>query len=198
MASMFTATANIKKAVSLINDLDTSKFPLLLSRILQKLHIKEERTFSEGEEEKLQGALGVAGADLELIIETLEFFLQQAAYHAAKPQHLSQQLQQLDLQEEKIKPIVEAWSSSAKDTIGQLRQRTVHPKQLEEVNWRLNLQLAQSSVSKMKEPNAMFELGVRDENSGEKEKIRMEFTHDELYGFYNQLEAIQKQLDSLS
>ena len=38
---------------------------------------QEERTFSEEEEEKLQGALGVAGADLELIIETLEFFLQQ-------------------------------------------------------------------------------------------------------------------------
>lgn len=37
---------------------------------------------------------------------------------------------------------------------------------MEEVNWRLNLQLAQSSMSKMKEPNAMFELGVRDENTG--------------------------------
>ncbi|XP_076443796.1 COMM domain-containing protein 10-like [Babylonia areolata] len=198
MAAMFTATAHIKKAVALINDLDTSKFPLLLSRILQKLHIKEERTFSEGEEEKLQDALGLTGSDLELIIETLEFILQQAAYHAAKPQHLSQQLQQLDLEGEKIRPIVEAWSSSARETIGKLRQRTVHPKQLEEVNWRLNLQLAQSSRSKMKEPNAMFEFGVRDENSGEKDKIRMEFTHDELYGFYNQLETIQKQLDSLS
>ena len=40
------------------------------------------------------------------------------------------------------------------------------PLQLEEINWRLNLQLAQSTQSKMKLPNAMFELGVRDENSG--------------------------------
>ena len=31
---------SIKKAVALINGLDTAKFPLLLSRILQKLHIK--------------------------------------------------------------------------------------------------------------------------------------------------------------
>ncbi|KAK7116209.1 COMM domain-containing protein 10-like isoform X2 [Littorina saxatilis] len=198
MAAMFTATANIKKAVALINDLATAKFPLLLSRILQKIHIKEERTFSDEEEEKLQAALGMGGADLELVIETLEFVLQQAAYHAAKPQVLSQQLQQLELDDDKVKPIVEAWASNAKETISKLRQRTVHPKQLEEVNWRLNLQLAQASKLKMKEPNAMFEFGVRDENSGEKEKIRMEFTHDELYGFYNQLEAIQKQLDSLS
>ena len=31
---------SIKKAVSLINGIDPGKFPLLLSRILQKLHIK--------------------------------------------------------------------------------------------------------------------------------------------------------------
>ncbi|KAK7492518.1 hypothetical protein BaRGS_00016184 [Batillaria attramentaria] len=166
MAAMFTASAKIKKAVTLINQLDTAKFPLLLSRILQKLHVKEERTFSEEEEEKLQGALGVAAADLELIIETLEFILQQAAYHAAKPLVLSQQLQQLELDEDKVKPIVEAWSTSGRDTVSKLRQRTIHPKQLEEVNWRLNLQMAQSSMSKMKLPNAMFEFGVKDENSG--------------------------------
>ena len=41
--------------------------------------LQEERTFSDEEEEKLQTALGVAGSDLELIIETLEFVLQQVA-----------------------------------------------------------------------------------------------------------------------
>ena len=30
----------IKKAVVLINELDTAKFPLLLTRILSKLHLK--------------------------------------------------------------------------------------------------------------------------------------------------------------
>ena len=34
--------------------------------------------------------------------------------------------------------------------------------QLEEVKWRLNLQLAQSTRTKMKLPNALFELSVRD------------------------------------
>ena len=31
---------SIRKAVALINDLESSKFPLLLSRITQKLHLK--------------------------------------------------------------------------------------------------------------------------------------------------------------
>ncbi|PVD19722.1 hypothetical protein C0Q70_20213 [Pomacea canaliculata] len=160
--------------------------------------MQKERAFSEEEEDKLQSALGVTADDLELIIQTLEFILQQAAYHAAKPQVLSQQLMQIDLQDEKVQPIVEAWSSNAKDIVSQLRQRTIHPKQLEEVKWRLNLQMAQSTRLKMKVPNAMFELSVHDDNSGGREKIRVEFTHEELYGFYNQLETIQKQLDSLS
>ena len=30
----------LKKAVELINSLDTAKFPLLLSRIIQKLHLR--------------------------------------------------------------------------------------------------------------------------------------------------------------
>ncbi|CAG2236885.1 COMMD10 [Mytilus edulis] len=211
MALMFTATPAIKRAVTLINNLGSSKFPLLLTRILQKLHLKDERTFSEEEEEKLQGSLELAGPDLELVLQSLEFFLQQAAYHTAKPGVFSQQLKQIEVEEEKVQVIVEAWANSAKDVITKLRQRTIvrnrlelqhflvmNQFELESVNWRLNLQMAQSNKAKMKMPNAMFEFNVTDENTTEKENIKVEFTHDELYMFYNQLETIQKQLDCLS
>ncbi|XP_041366953.1 COMM domain-containing protein 10-like [Gigantopelta aegis] len=198
MALMFTATPSIKKAVALINDLESSKFPLLLSRITQKLHLKDERTFSEEEEEKLQRTFELSAPDLELILQTLEFILQQAAYHSAKPAVLTQQLQQLELAEDKVQAIVQKWTASAKETVQKLRETTLVPKQLEDVNWRLNLQMAQANKSKLKIPNALFELGVKDQNTETKEKIRLEFTHDELYAFYNQLETIQKQLDGLS
>ncbi|WAR28461.1 COMDA-like protein [Mya arenaria] len=143
---MFSSTPSIRKAVSIINNLDGSKFPLLLSRILQKLHMKDERTFSEEEEERLQSTLSLEVTDLELLLQTLEFFLQQ----------------------------------------------------LDTINWRLNLQMAQSTKTKQKIPNAMLELGVSREERDSNQKIRMEFTHEELYQFYNQLETIQKQLDGLS
>ncbi|RUS74080.1 hypothetical protein EGW08_018158 [Elysia chlorotica] len=196
--SLFTASASIKKAVMLINDMDVNRFPLLLSRILQKLHLKEERTFSEEEEEKLQAAFGFSSNDLDLVLETLEFILQQAAYHTAKPAVLSEQLKQLEMKEDKVEKIVEAWTNGARNLVQKLKERTVHPNQLEEVKWRLNLQMAQASQSKVKRPNALFQLGVRNDSTGKKENIRLEFTHEELYEFYNQLETIQKQLDSLS
>lgn len=178
--------------------MDINRFPLVLSRILQKLHLKEERTFSEEEEEKLQAAFDVTAADLDLVLETLEFILQQAAYHTAKPAVLGEQLSQLEMNEDKVQNIVEAWTNGARQLVQKLKERTVHPHQLEDVKWRLNLQMAQASQSKVKRPNALFQLGVRNESSGKKENIRLEFTHEELYDFYNQLETIQQQLDSLS
>ncbi|GFY54800.1 hypothetical protein TNIN_67871 [Trichonephila inaurata madagascariensis] len=38
---MFVKNTRIQKAVTLINNLDSSKFPLLLTRILQKIHLKK-------------------------------------------------------------------------------------------------------------------------------------------------------------
>ncbi|XP_060558279.1 COMM domain-containing protein 10-like [Ruditapes philippinarum] len=198
MALMFTSTPSIRKAVGLINEVDQGKFPLVVSRILQKLHLKDERTFSEDEEEKLQGTLGMSGPDLELLLQTLEFFLQQSAYHTAKPAALSQQLSQLGMDQDKVDTIVESWTTKGREVIQNLRQRALMPNQLTDINWRLNLQMAQSMETKQKLPNAMFELGVHREGQEDKEKIRMEFTHDELYQFYNQLETIQKQIDGLS
>ena len=59
--------------------------------------------------------------------------------------------------------------------------------QLEGVNWRLNLQMGQASQTKMKIPNAMFEMVVAGSDPDQKEKIRMEFSHDELFEFYNKV-----------
>lgn len=41
------------------------------------ISFQDERTFSEEEEEKLQGGLDIAASDLDLVLQTLEFFLQQ-------------------------------------------------------------------------------------------------------------------------
>lgn len=198
MALMFQATSRLKKAVELINSLDTAKFPLLLSRIIQKLHLREERAFSEDEEEKLQAALALEPDDLHIVLETSAFILEQAAYHNAKPQLLKQQLQNIELEDGKVQALVDLWTANGKSVVEKLKQRCLAPKQLQAVNWRLNLQMAQSHMTKMKLPNVMFDLNLSSGSQGDTEQLHLEFTHDELYAFYNQLETIQSQLDSLS
>ncbi|XP_006813989.1 COMM domain-containing protein 10-like [Saccoglossus kowalevskii] len=197
MALMFQATNRIKKAFALINELDATKFSRILTRILQKLHLRDERSFSEDEEEKLQTALGLESEDVQLILETIAFIIEQTAYHCAKPTVLEQQLKNLELDDDKVSVFVKAWATNGKDVIDQLRQRTIAINQLEDVSWRLNLQMGQAKSSKMKIPNAMLELDVSNDNGGE-DKLRMEFSHKELYEFYTKLETIQSQLDSIS
>ncbi|RMX38960.1 COMM domain-containing protein 10 [Pocillopora verrucosa] len=198
MALMFQATLRLKKAVELINGLDTAKFRLLLSRIVQKLHLRDERAFSEEEEIKLQGALELEANDLHVVLETAAFILEQAAYHNAKAQLLTQQLLDIQLADEKVQALVNLWTANGKSVAEKLKQRSISPKQLSEVNWRLNLQMAQSSMTKMKLPNAMFELNLSSGSQCSEEQVHLEFTHGELYAFYNQLETIQNQLDTLS
>lgn len=78
-----------------------------------------------------------------------------------------------------------------------LQDRAFFVTEATNVNWRLNLQLAQSSQSKMKTPNAMFEISLLNK-SGEKEEVQVEFDRTQLAKFYTQLEIVQEQLDHLT
>ncbi|XP_023556336.1 COMM domain-containing protein 10 [Octodon degus] len=124
---------SMKKAVLLINALDIGRFPRLLTRILQKLHLKAESSFNEDEEEKLQVAFSLEKQDLHLVLETISFILEQ----------------------------------------------------LETIGWQLNLQIAHSAQAKLKSPQAVIQLGVNSEDSKNLEKVLVEFSHKELFDFYN-------------
>ncbi|KYO48836.1 COMM domain-containing protein 10 isoform X3 [Alligator mississippiensis] len=191
-------TVSVRKAVSLINGTDTGKFPRLLSRILQKLHLKAESNFSEDEEEKLLAAFSLEKQDLLLVLETISFILEQAVYHNLKPATLQQQLESIHLDQDKAEAFASAWAAAGQDTIEKFRQRILASQKLETIGWQLNLQMAQSAQAKLKSPQAVLELGVSNEDSKNLKKVFVEFSHQELYEFYNKLETIQAQLDSLT
>ncbi|XP_053911397.1 COMM domain-containing protein 10 isoform X2 [Cuculus canorus] len=155
----------IRRAVSLLNAMDPGRFPRLLSRLLQKLHLKAESSFSEEEEEKLQIAFSLEKQDLHLVIETISFILEQAVYHNLKPASLQQQLQSIHLDEDKTEAFASAWAAAGQDTIEKFRQRVFTPQKLETIGWQLNLQMADSMQAKLKSPRAVLELGVNNEDS---------------------------------
>ncbi|XP_055980465.1 COMM domain-containing protein 10 [Sorex fumeus] len=187
-----------KKAVSLINEIDIGRFPRLLTRILQRLHLKTENSFSGEEEEKLQAAFSLEKQDLHLVLETISFILEQAVYHSMKPAALQQQLENIHLNQGKAEAFANAWSSMGQEVVEKFRQRILAPNKLETVGWQLNLQMANSAQAKLKSPHAVIQLGVSNEDSKSLEKVLMEFNHKELFEFYNKLETIQAQLDSLT
>ncbi|XP_040396853.1 COMM domain-containing protein 10 isoform X5 [Cygnus olor] len=158
-------TDSIRRAVSLLNAVDPGRFPRLLSRLLQKLHLKAESSFSEEEEEKLQIAFSLEKQDLHLVLETISFILEQAVYHNLKPASLQQQLQSIHLDQDKAEAFASAWAAAGQDTIEKFRQRVLTPQKLETIGWQLNLQMAESMQAKLKSPRAVLELGVSNEDS---------------------------------
>ncbi|XP_057163441.1 COMM domain-containing protein 10 isoform X1 [Ursus arctos] len=156
---------SMKKAVSLINAIDIGRFPRLLTRILQKLHLKAENSFSEEEEEKLQAAFSLEKQDLHLVLETISFILEQAVYHNVKPAALQQQLEAIHLQQDKAEAFGNTWSSMGQETVEKFRQRILAPHKLETVGWQLNLQMAHSAQAKLRSPQAVLQLGVSNEDS---------------------------------
>ncbi|XP_036703704.1 COMM domain-containing protein 10 isoform X3 [Balaenoptera musculus] len=164
-AMILRESPSMKKAVSLINEIDIGRFPRLLTRILQKLHLKAENSFSEEEEEKLQAAFSLERQDLHLVLETISFILEQAVYYNVKPAALQQQLENIHLRQDKAEAFVNAWSSMGQETIEKFRQRILAPHKLETVGWQLNLQMAHSAQAKLKSPQAVLQLGVSNEDS---------------------------------
>ncbi|XP_043103948.1 COMM domain-containing protein 10 [Puntigrus tetrazona] len=199
MSSIIPETQSIKEAVIHINSIDINKFSRLLSRILQKLHLKEERSFSEEEEEKLQSALSLEKQTLHLLLETLSFILEQAVYHNLKPASLRQQLENLSVQTEKAQVFAQVWAAAAPEVLEKIRLGIFAPKKLDVVGWQLNLQMSSSSRSRLKAPHAVLNLGLRTEDDSESlQDVFVELNHQDLLDFYNQMEMIQTQLDSLS
>ncbi|KAM4746009.1 COMM domain-containing protein 10 [Anableps anableps] len=198
MTSIIKETQSIKEAVNFINTIDLNKFSRLLSRIIQKLHVKGERTFSEEEEQKLQTALSLDKHALNLVLETAAFILEQAVYHSIKPASLQQQLEEIHLNSDKAEVFSQSWASAGPELVEKLKRNTFAPKKLDFVSWQLNLQMAQSSQARLKSPSAVLQLGVRKEDSEVQENIFVEFNHQQLLEFYNKLEIVQGQLDSLT
>ncbi|XP_068995112.1 COMM domain-containing protein 10 isoform X2 [Embiotoca jacksoni] len=165
MTSIIKETQSIKEAVTFINAIDVNKFSRLISRIIQKLHLKEERTFSDEEEQKLQAALLLDKQALDLVLETAAFILEQAVYHNIKPASLQQQLEMVHLNADKAEMFSQAWATAGPELVEKLKRNIFAPKKLEYVGWQLNLQMAQSSQARLKSPSALLQLGLRNEDS---------------------------------
>ncbi|KAM3611367.1 uncharacterized protein V6R79_017259 [Siganus canaliculatus] len=184
------------RAVSAVKNMNLPEMPRNIN--IGDISIKGERTFSEEEEQKLQAALSLDKQALSLVLETSAFILEQAVYHNVKPAALQQQLEAVHLNPDKAEMFSQTWAAAGPELVERLKHNIFAPKKLEYVGWQLNLQMAQSSQAKLKSPSAVLQLGLRGEDSEMNENVFVEFNHQELLHFYNQLEVVQGQLDSLT
>jgi hypothetical protein len=95
------------------------------------------------------------------------------------------------------------WAAEAGKYISKLKEQTLGYRHLSSVDYHLNMVVGQSELTRQQESAALFELSISDaadtETGGKQtEKLCLEFNHEDLYSFFNELERMQQQLDKLS
>ena len=106
---MFKVTAKLKAAIDLINGVSAEKFPLLLTRIIERLNVDGASAFSEDEEAKLQSMLSLTGAQLHTVLEACAFIFEQAAYQSVSADDLLGHLTEAGMSESQAAAAVAVW-----------------------------------------------------------------------------------------
>jgi len=173
---------------------------LILVRILQKLHLKNESPFNEIEETQLQNLFQLNTEQLHSVLNASAFIFEQCAYVDINPDVLAFQLEKSGVNTQKIGSFVQVWKEGSSDFLSHLKDKSIMPLELGQIGWQLHLQIGQTSLKRMKEPAALFDLQLKSPSEsikGISEHIQLEFTTSELNEFFKKLETIQEQLDNL-
>lgn len=184
-----------------MNNVDGTKVNGILGRVCAALATGNTRTFSQEEEEKLSNSLGLNAEDTQYLIQTVTHIIQQAAHGLVRPGVLGEHLTACKVSEEKASLFVEQWSTNAKPIIDTLKQQSLSQKQLSDISWDLNIETASSTRSRQGRAISVLQLSLATpETKGDTtqtEKVLLQFDHNQLYNFYDQLEKVQTQLDAL-
>jgi hypothetical protein len=198
MAALFVQTKRLNDAVALMNTVSEKKLPLLLKRIVSKLHVRDGATFSDAEQEKLAKMLKLNQGDLSTILEACSYVFEKALYDGAKTSKLQKSLAAVGLEAPGIAAFCAVWSESAKQATEDAKANTIAgPRVLSSFAWRTDMHLAQSTTAKLKEQSAIFDFTTKDADGQGEEQFAVELSHDELYDLFVSLEKMQSQLDAL-
>ena len=192
------------------NKVPVEKFPLLLNRVLSKLHVKGLKLFSDDEHQQLQKLFGLSFDELNLVLDGCSFIFEQAAFTSTGPETLYGVLLEAGFDQIHSKVIGKLWAEEAPTFIEKLKNRTLGAATLVDTDYHLNLTLGINDLTRLQEPSAIFEFSVTDPDKEpalfetEKDinrnidKVSVEFAHAELYAFFENLEKIQAQLDAMA
>lgn len=120
-----------------------------------------------------------------------------------KPTKLQSELKEkLQLHDSKVDVIMKLWVKNMRPILDNLeiKDEPGQSNQLEQIGWKLKLQLSSEPQQKEKYPIAQLQLHTTADgvsSATQQESINFEMNHVELLDVYNQIEAIQSELDSL-
>ncbi|ENN71253.1 uncharacterized protein LOC125503579 [Dendroctonus ponderosae] len=188
-----TINNRLQQGASLINNLNTKRYELLLSHIINS---SSDDYFTETELQKLQDNLKLDENQLQLLVQSIAYIYKQSRRVILKPTELESQLvEKIGLDQGKAEIFTKQWLAETKKELGAFEDRHT----LNSLKWELNMQVASDMGNKQVIPNAKIQLDltkVTDETK--KEAAILEMGEEDLQQLYSTLEAIQLRLDNIS
>ncbi|XP_065336905.1 uncharacterized protein Vlet [Cloeon dipterum] len=194
---MFSVSSSFRdNRIGIINSVDSSKFPLLVTRLAHGMQVSEKtEVFSQDELIKLESSLGLEEKDLKILLDSINLILTQAALTGSNSESLKEQLEAAGVENEKSAAIIEVWQNSGKQIIESLKLRLSKPQQLDDIHWSLGASISSKSQAEQKSPHAILQFTMK--NQKDSEAITVQMNHEQLFSLHQSLQSIQDKLDSL-
>lgn len=196
-------SSSFRNSIQLADRVPVDRLSLFLERIIIKL-AKEEKPFNEAELSKLQQVLGLTSEQLEDLIDACTFTFEQAAIHSVSATNLVNSLKLSGLSSS-LAAFQDLWTRSGHILLTAFKEKSFGApgySQLVDVQWRVHVQVASSNERRQREPMGILQMNLSTPAKGYKttveKSLMLGFSHTELFDFYEKLEQIQEQLDSLS
>ncbi|XP_055907786.1 COMM domain-containing protein 10 [Eupeodes corollae] len=186
-------TERAREGIKIINSLNYDVFCTVLDYVHRNMSPNEDHNEPENALEQLEKLVGVPRADFLLLIKTFSYILKRTSTFIIKPTKLQMELRdKLKLNEDKVDAIIKLWIKNTKPILDNLQEGKYESNEIEDVAWKLNVQI--SSHCQQKEKTALAVLQLKTVAG---EDINWEMNHDELLNLYNQFEGIQNELDAM-
>lgn len=185
--------SELSEALKIVEKIPQRPFAQLLRRLAIALKERDNIPFSEDEVQILLEQFKLTPTELESFFSACQYVLQQAACYSFNSEKTQMYASQCGVPDEIAECFSAVWDAEGEDLINALKSRTLTDDVLNSTSWRLNLKAAENGKAPTKQPIMLLDLNV----SGKK-PITIQFNHEELSKFYDQIEQIQQQVDHLT
>ncbi|CAG0881091.1 unnamed protein product [Darwinula stevensoni] len=182
----------------LINEMSEGDLPNLILRVLDLLSHQVSPSIIQTDKVLVTlvfKSTQYQTEEVHLQLSELAQFFKKAIFVVMKPSALEEDLRGKGVDEKRAKLISNLWNEKAHIYILPLKNVSTASKQLEDVRHELRVTSATNLQSQVLAPCAILEFNLR--NSEQGEKFHVQFSHEELFSLYNQLERMQEHLDKL-
>eukprot|EP00634_Sargassococcus_sp_CCMP2135_P006323 CAMPEP_0198661514 /NCGR_PEP_ID=MMETSP1467-20131203/42274_1 /TAXON_ID=1462469 /ORGANISM="unid. sp., Strain CCMP2135" /LENGTH=208 /DNA_ID=CAMNT_0044397955 /DNA_START=45 /DNA_END=671 /DNA_ORIENTATION=- len=207
---MAAPTEGAVEAVAAVHKVSVDALGSIAKRLIRRLG-ESKQLLTEEEERQACTTLKLSTAELQALLEFSAYVFEQAAYQMQRPEQFEAHLAATyGVAPAHATALRHVWEAEATGYVNRLRdQHILGAKVLRDTTWTTHLCVAKSadasSATKKTESTAIFQFHFDEDqkassssSGGGDSSLAVECSHQELYGFFQKLQDIQRTIDNLS